>query len=320
MPSTLIARCVAPAWLTVCLMGGCIAEPWPDEYVSESKMWNVVAAGGYHSCGVMEGYGMKCWGCSDPEYVDDQCDVPSSGMFGMLAAGPSANCAVDGGQLTCWGANHLMPGGDGFEFGGWDHVSVGGDTICGIRGDEASCWGELADTDQAFDVLEGHYQTIELGLTHGCAIDTDGFVSCLGDNSFGQSNPPVELTAKLITAGHTHSCAVSDVDRRIRCWGCDEGGDYGQCDVPEDLNDYLGGGDTTVVQITAGKRHTCALESDGTVHCWGCDYELDEVCDPWYLMDQLQSIDAGREHTCGVTFNGHVVCWGNNDSGQRNPP
>jgi alpha-tubulin suppressor-like RCC1 family protein len=61
----------------------------------------------------------------------------------------------------------------------------------------------------------------------------------------------------------------------LRCWGDGEDGQlgYGNTDnvgddeVPADVGDVPLG--ETVVQVSAGGTHTCALLEQGTVRCWG---------------------------------------------------
>ncbi len=308
------------AAVALCGLVGCIAEPWPEEYVSETQYWNDVAAGGYHSCAVEQENGLRCWGCEDSEFDEGQCDPPYKTMYGSVSAGPDASCTIDGGQLTCWGSGHLLPTADTLESGDWDSVSVGGEFACGLRGDEAICWGRFA-SDETIKILEGQYSEIAAGDDHACAVTTNKEIECLAGEGEAPWDPPSGLKADRIAVGNYHACAVNKSDGRIQCWGCDEGDDHGQCSVPDDLNTSLAAGEGSVAQIATGKRHTCALSTDGAVQCWGCDDDSsDEVCEPWFLEDQLERIDAGREHTCGVSFNGHIVCWGDNSSGQRDPP
>ena len=75
-----------------------------------------------------------------------------------------------------------------------------------------------------------------------------------GDNSFGQSAPPVG-TYSAISAGWGFMCAVA-VAGEAACWGDDR---YGQTDAPPGA----------FAEIASGARHSCGLREDGQIACWG---------------------------------------------------
>ena len=82
--------------------------------------------------------------------------------------------------------------------------------------------------------------------------------------------------------------------------------------------------DTT--QIAAGDYHTCALESDHTVACWGWNYygQLGNgttttesvVPVPVSNLNDATAIAAGGSHTCALKADHTVACWGSNQNGQ----
>ena len=84
--------------------------------------------------------------------------------------------------------------------------------------------------------------------------------------------------------------------------------------------------DLFMPQITAGGYHTCAIDSERMVKCWGGNsvgqlgsiraltvstspVELDEP-------QAMLQISAGLEHTCSITEENNIKCWGSNRSGQ----
>ena len=71
--------------------------------------------------------------------------------------------------------------------------------------------------------------------------------------------------------------------------------------------------------ISAGGRHTCGLEADGSVACWGLDYHGQSTPPAHTPGDYLQA-SAGAWHTCGLKADGTVTCWGSDDDGEASPP
>ena len=86
--------------------------------------------------------------------------------------------------------------------------------------------------------------------------------------------------------------------------------------------------------IAAGEDHTCAIQSDGSVRCWGegsygrlghgggGDKNTPTATSSLGAGRTAIDITAGSSHTCAVLDNGSVVCWGltttdNWEMGQR---
>jgi len=69
----------------------------------------------------------------------------------------------------------------------------------------------------------------------------------------------------------------------------------------------------TIVSISAGGRHTCAVKSDGTLACWG-NNEHERATPPAGTFTQ---VSAGRNHTCGLKSDGTGVCWAGTATGKQ---
>ena len=61
-----------------------------------------------------------------------------------------------------------------------------------------------------------------------------------------------------------------------------------------------------VVAVTSGASHSCALNLDGTIACWGAP-EHGITLPPY---GSFSSISAGSEYTCGLRIDGTIACWG----------
>ena len=68
--------------------------------------------------------------------------------------------------------------------------------------------------------------------------------------------------------------------------------------------------------VSAGWAHTCAVEADGSVVCWGDD-EKGQASPP---DGEFLSVSAGWAHSCGIRTDRSVVCWGRNEEGQSSAP
>lgn len=97
----------------------------------------------------------------------------------------------------------------------------------------------------------------------------------------------------------------------VTCWGTCKQAQHKLCIAPHTTS-------TSVVQLTAGQEHSCALKTNGHVTCWGST-EYGQCHTPSDLSSVAQ-IQAGAFHTCAVNNTGGVICWGLNDHRQSAVP
>ena len=179
---------------------------------------------------------------------------------------------------------------------------------------------------------------LSAGGNHTCAVTTDGGAKCwgfgwngqLGNGEPSQHATPVNVTGLTsgvvsISAGSSHTCAVT-TDGAAWCWGWNYWGELGDGTFESRPTPILATGlPLGVVSISAGDKHTCAVDTDGAAWCWG--YGLDgrlgdgstEIRHAPVLVTGLvsgvASISAGGDHTCVVHIGG-AKCWGSGGSGQ----
>jgi len=183
--------------------------------------------------------------------------------------------------------------------------------------------------------------TVDLGVGEGhvCLRRMGGTVRCSGRDDRGQlgqagtGGPEViGLTdAAQIACGADHCCAAR-ASGRVACWGDNESGQLGVPSVDDSA--CVGectsapvpvtGIDNAVLQVVAGREHSCALDDRGQVYCWGDNargqvgaWTRRDVREPRQVpvaseADPVVHIAASAhgDATCAVLSSGGVRCWG----------
>jgi hypothetical protein len=128
-----------------------------------------------------------------------------------------------------------------------------------------------------------------------------------GNNSYGQTNVPANLSNVVAVAAGSYHNLVLESNGEVVAWGYNG---YGETTVPAGLSN--------VVAIAGGGYHSVALESNGTVVAWGQNtYGQTNV--PANLTNAA-AIAGGFLHSLALKSNGTVVAWGYNGNGQTNVP
>ena len=233
-----------------------------------------LVTGWQHTCALKSDGAVLCWGNNNYGQLGDNSttwrQVPTavsglaagSGVI-ALTAGNFHTCALkNNGVVQCWGRN---------EFG--------------ELGDTTTSWHSVPTAVYGLGVNSGVTALIARG-EHTCALKNDDAVLCwgynvegqLGDNSTVQRLIPTAVNGlgagsgtTALTVGSNHTCALKS-GGAVLCWGRNVEGQLGdnsttQHLVPTSVNG-LGAG-SGVTRLVAGGAHTCALENDGAVLCWG---------------------------------------------------
>ncbi len=246
----------------------------------------------------------------------------------QVSAGYAHTCALTSdGRVACWGSN--------------DHGQLGNGSTSDLA---------VPIEVDTTGVLAGKTVTqISAGEIHTCALTSDGLVACwgrgpLGNGGWSESAVPVAVDASGVLAGKTvtqvsaagsfHTCALTS-DGQVACWGGNYRGELGNggtsasaVPVAVDASGVLAS--KTVIQVSAGGYHTCALTSDGLVTCWGSggsgqlgnggrsESAVPVAVDASGVLagKTVTRVSAGDYHTCALTSDGRVACWGDGGSGQ----
>ncbi len=209
----------------------------------------------------------------------------------------------------------------------------------------ANSYGQLGDGNQGTDsdtpvqVFENSdVAAVSGGTMHSLALRNDGTVWSWGANSYGQlgdgnigtnSAYPVQVSdisdVVDIAAGNWHNIALSS-DGTVWSWGYNAYGQLGNASSGTDIDTPV---QVTclsnVIAIAAGRSHSIALKSDGSVWCWGWNSNGQlghgsigtDSSVPVQVsgLTDVTAVVGGGRHTLGVE-NNEVWCWGSNSSGQ----
>jgi alpha-tubulin suppressor-like RCC1 family protein len=280
-----------------------------------------VVAGDYHTCALMSGGVMKCWGnngsgdLGDGVMTESPTPVPVSGLTGpvsSMTAGLDYTCALSGGTVSCWGTNGFGQLGNGTTVNSFTPVPVTG--LAGVT-------------------------EVSAGFDHACAVTGAGAVECWGRNNDGElgngttaaSPAPVPVTGlssgvTAVAAGTRDTCALTAAGG-VECWGW---GFFGQLGTGSRNGSKTPvpvlGLSSGVTAITAGAHHNCALMRSGTVKCWGYNFtgelglgakgDHSKPVTVRGLPGGITAIAAGLYDECARTRRGTVSCWGFNGSGE----
>jgi alpha-tubulin suppressor-like RCC1 family protein len=150
-----------------------------------------------------------------------------------------------------------------------------------------------------------------------CVLAPDG-VRCWAAHLAVAAEPSgMQGRATFLAVGAQHACASFVAPREVRCAGEDDRGQAaGRSPVLASA---------TVVGLTAGTNHTCAVLEDGSVQCWGAN-DAGQLGDgttrdsrvPARVDGLPPAIDvrAGASFTCARLRNNTVACWGANNAYQ----
>jgi len=285
------------------------ALPVPVEGLSTGVLG--LAAGLNHTCALLNGGAVKCWGDNSYGQLGNGLTENSARpvkVIGLhtgvqaIAAGAYHTCATTNGTLLCWGDNR--------------------------RGQLGNDSKVMSAVPVQVKWLTQGVQTASAGTFHSCALVSGG-VKCWGYNFSGQLGDgtvtdhltPVQVKGlesgvQSIDLGDFHSCAV--LEDGVRCWGYNGSGQLGGAQGRNGLVPRKVSLPGVPVSLALGSYHTCALLPDQSVYCWGYNHEgqalpgtAAKVLTPQTVpfAQGAELVTAAANHSC-VIIERKVHCWG----------
>lgn len=293
-----------------------------------------VTAGVYHSCALLTGGQITCWGdnergeLGDGTHTDHLVPTPVPSIpsgASSVSAGGHRTCAIVGGASTvldCWG--------DGANGGVGDGILAGHavETPFAVLGLTASAAGAGTLPVQ-----------MDAGDNHSCVVVSTGNVECWGANEKGEIGDGTNYTraiptlvlglvtgAQGISEGDAVGCAVTQTFGAA-CWGSVDGNDFVAHPTAQAVTALPNG----VAQLAAGTADACALMATGSLQCWGQNGfgELGNgTTNPQPtpvgatgMGTKVQAVSEGDDGTCALQavsspFKADILCWGSNWAGQ----
>ena len=299
---------------------------WSLNYPTVSNLIADFVTGLNHTCALLINGGVECWGrnhlnqiASGSVTAKEDPPVAPSGLpttVTQLSAGRNHNCALtSAGDVYCWG-----------------------DPTYGQSG---SC-----SSSTTANLISGlsNVSSIVAGGNTSCVVQTDGKVKCWGDNSYAQlgrgdtwtscDTTPVNAllpdsgpqeTVQQLSLGFRHGCAIT-TSNQLKCWGSDGYGQIGAGleEIGTKLHPFRITSMDNAKQVNASSYHTCAIDSESGVKCWGYNvggltgvnntsdenkFSLDPT-DVYGLNFGVEKLFGGETFTCALTDRGYPKCWG----------
>jgi len=263
-----------------------------------------VAAGGSHTCAILAGQEVACWGAWD--YIGHYVPIPTEVPMGSLLA----RSVSAGNGHTCVKASD--PIGPANAQIWWDQPRT-------------YCWGSG--------------ESGQLGLDPDLSSKTAPNAAKLTASMWDSGGIPEPTTAVAIAGGDL-SCAVL-TDAELRCWGDNDHGQLGinkVWDGSQYTNYWLESRaqdsvsihnlDLEIAQISTGYfSDSCMRTDDGEVWCWGdfiiggfgtLNGWMGSVVSPQPTPTQISlpsgthatDVAVGHGYGCSILNDDRIVCWG----------
>ena len=299
----------------------------------------VITAGDYHACAILDNESTYCWGANNvgqlgigvTSNTDQNSPVHANITTGRTAVAVSGGeyhtCAIlDNSSMTCWGSDTNGELGDG-------GTGNNQDSPAWVSGNHA--WDNTTNLVSSTLRLGQNVTISSLSPTFNAGFGAPTSCTSTGlppglllSNTCVLSGKPTTLgnTTLTITPSNAAGSGLSVsliVSVYLSVPSISYGWDTGSSDVlsMEYVNNKVGG----------GGHHTCAIQDDGDLKCWGDDQfgqlgngasiTADQTSPSSTPIDlgtgrTAVAVTTGAGHTCAILDNGDLKCWGRDTEGQ----
>ncbi|XP_060178812.1 putative serine/threonine-protein kinase-like protein CCR3 [Lycium barbarum] len=238
----------------------------------------------------------------------------SATTLAVVYGGATTICGIVANQpiqrIQCWtdGQSTATPISPHVSF---DVIAGGLDGFTAIRSGGFSLlyWNTSFIPKRIYFSYSNLLTTVTMGDNQICAmIKSTQNATCWRGNSYTSQQPNGSSRFSSISSGSGFSCGILESSNRVVCWG--------NSDIASRIQ--YGFVNETMVNIYAGGRHACGVNTTGFLICKG-DNNNGQLDVPSNLSYQYFGLALGMNHTCGIRSVNHtVVCWGENGSFSSN--
>lgn len=139
-------------------------------------------------------------------------------------------------------------------------------------------------------------------------------------------------SAADVAAGGFHTCAITN-NHQLKCWGQNYAGQLGNGTLTDSATpvtvDIAALGSATVQDIAAGGGHSCLIDSNHLLYCWGWNFagqlgigNQTDTYQPTLVtgLGTIREVALAPRHSCAIKTDGTLWCWGTNEMKQLGVP
>lgn len=242
-----------------------------------------VTGGAEHSCALLGGGQVYCWGDASwgqlgegtyngvygpPVRRTTPVQVWTGNAYVAIQAGDFHTCALTAaGEMDCWG--HNEHGQLGVPQAGMPQCYNG--------------WWDFCSATPVRVAGAPRLASIAAGRFDSCGVSTTGEAWCWGASYWGNASGTMStftptrigggITWRSLSIGYRSKCGL-DVNGNGACWGDNNGGQLGNggtsTPVFTPIARSLGNGQG-YQELDVGNGHACAIRTVSSVVCWGID-------------------------------------------------